>query len=76
MPELALVVGFGTSGSAVARHLRDRGARVVAIDDAPTERTRARANEAGVDLVEGPDLASLLSLVTRADVVVPSPGVP
>ncbi|MDQ6927620.1 MAG: UDP-N-acetylmuramoyl-L-alanine--D-glutamate ligase, partial [Actinomycetota bacterium] len=53
-----------------------RGARVVAVDDVPTERTRARANEAGVDLVEGPDLASLLSLVTRADVVVPSPGVP
>lgn len=76
MPENALVVGLGTSGSAVARHLRDRGARVIAIDDAPTEATRARAGEIGIDLVDCADEAALGSLVGAADVVVPSPGVP
>ncbi|HEX8771064.1 MAG TPA: UDP-N-acetylmuramoyl-L-alanine--D-glutamate ligase [Acidimicrobiales bacterium] len=76
MPENALVVGFGTSGSAVARHLRDRGARVVAIDDAPTDTVRARAAELGIELVDYTGEAGLRSLVKAADVVVPSPGVP
>lgn len=76
MPEQALVVGFGTSGVAVARHLRDRGARVVAMDDAPTDRTRSAARETGIEVVERPQGETLRSLVAAADVVVPSPGVP
>ena len=76
MAETALVVGMGSSGEAVARHLLDRGARVVAVDDAPTDAARRRAADAGINLIVGPDLDVLRRLVTAAEVVVPSPGVP
>jgi UDP-N-acetylmuramoylalanine--D-glutamate ligase len=66
---------MGLSGEAVTRHLRERGARVVAVDDAPTDDARRRAAAAGVELadVSGPE--RLRELVAAADVVVPSPGV-
>ncbi|MGI9023263.1 MAG: UDP-N-acetylmuramoyl-L-alanine--D-glutamate ligase [Acidimicrobiales bacterium] len=76
MPEVALVVGFGRSGAAVARHLHERGARVLAFDDAPDDAAREHAAKLGIDLVEAPDADTLRSLVAGADVVVPSPGVP
>ncbi|MFN2606493.1 MAG: UDP-N-acetylmuramoyl-L-alanine--D-glutamate ligase [Acidimicrobiales bacterium] len=76
MSEVALVVGMGRSGVAVARHLHDRGARVVAVDDAPGDAARIAAARLGIDLVEAPDPARLRALVEGADVVVPSPGVP
>ncbi len=76
MPEVALVVGLGGSGVAVARHLHERGARVLALDDAPGDQVRAHATRLGIDLVEAPDLAALTALVNGADVIVPSPGVP
>ena len=76
MAEVALVVGLGRSGSAVARHLRDRGARLLAVDDAPAESARRQAAELGLELTEAPDASTLAGLVARADVVVPSPGVP
>jgi UDP-N-acetylmuramoylalanine--D-glutamate ligase len=76
MAERALVLGMGVSGEAVARHLRDRGAVVVAVDDAPGPAARERAGAAGVELVERPDQARLAALVAEAAVVVPSPGVP
>ncbi|HEX2274420.1 MAG TPA: UDP-N-acetylmuramoyl-L-alanine--D-glutamate ligase [Acidimicrobiales bacterium] len=76
MPELALVVGLGRSGAAVARHLRDRGANVVAVDDAPGDDARANAARLGIELREAPDEEALARLVAGADVVVPSPGVP
>jgi len=59
----------------VARHLRERGARVLALDDAPDDQVRTHAARLGIDLVEAPDAAALASLVGRVDVVVPSPGV-
>ena len=76
MAEVALVVGLGRSGVAVARHLGDRGARVLAVDDAPDDAARVAAAELAVDLVEAPSEAQLADLVDRASVVVPSPGVP
>jgi UDP-N-acetylmuramoylalanine--D-glutamate ligase len=76
LAEIALVVGLGRSGAAVARHLGDRGARVVAVDDAPDDAARAAAAELGIELVEAPDDEQLADLVDRANVVVPSPGVP
>ncbi len=76
MPEVALVVGLGRSGVAVARHLHERGARVLALDDAPGDQARAQATRLGIDLVEAPDIAALATLVRAADVIVPSPGVP
>jgi UDP-N-acetylmuramoylalanine--D-glutamate ligase len=75
-PAAALVVGFGVSGAAASKRLRDLGYHVVAVDDGAGAETRARAHRAGVELVEQPDRASLADLVARAALVVPSPGVP
>jgi UDP-N-acetylmuramoylalanine--D-glutamate ligase len=76
LPETALVVGLGVSGEAVARHLRERGAQVVVVDDAPSEETLRRAEGIGVPLEAAPDERRLRRLVAESDVVVPSPGVP
>ncbi len=67
---------MGVSGEAAARHLRDRGARVRAVDDAPTDDAISRASASGIELVVAPDEQRLRDLVAEADVVVPSPGVP
>jgi len=74
--ERVVVVGLGTSGEAVARHLLRRGAAVVAVDDAPGDRGRDNARHLGIDLVEAPSPERLGELVAGADLVVPSPGVP
>jgi UDP-N-acetylmuramoylalanine--D-glutamate ligase len=76
VPELALVVGLGRSGAAAARHLRDRGGRVVAVDDAPGEEALATAARLGIEMRAAPEEEELELLVADADVVVPSPGVP
>ena len=75
---VALVVGLGVTGEAVARHLTNRGVRVVLVEDAPSDRTRARAAALGpaVELVERPGLDRLETLLAGVDLVVPSPGVP
>lgn len=72
----ALVIGVGASGEAAARRLQEEGAVVVVADDAPSEASLARAERLGVELVSSLDLAELERLVSSADVVVPSPGVP
>ena len=74
--ELALVVGIGRSGEAVAAHLLAHGWQVVAIDDAPGPAGRERARALGVELVESPDDDALRRLVGVAGLVATSPGVP
>jgi UDP-N-acetylmuramoylalanine--D-glutamate ligase len=74
--ELALVVGMGRSGEAVAGHLLAHGWRVVAVDDAPGVAGRERARALGVELVERPDAEALRRLVKDVDLVATSPGVP
>lgn len=74
--ETALVVGMGVSGEGVARHLRDRGARVIAIDDRPTDEARRRAEGAGLVLEQTPGPEALRRLVSQVSVVVPTPGLP
>ncbi len=76
LAERALVVGLARSGQAVARHLLARGVNVAAVDDDPGDDARAAAAALGILLVERPSLEALANLVVRADVVVPSPGVP
>ena len=71
-----LVVGLGLANVSVARQLRSRGETVVATDDRPTDVTRARAEEIGVELVEQPTEETLAGLVRDATVVLPGPGVP
>jgi len=70
------VIGMGVSGEGVARHLRDRGARVIAIDDNPTDEARARAERAGVVLEATPGPEALRRLASEVNVVVPTPGLP
>jgi UDP-N-acetylmuramoylalanine--D-glutamate ligase len=72
----ALVVGLGVTGQALVGALRRHGHDVTVVDDRPAAATRAAAVELGVDLVEAPDPAVLDALVRRADLVLPSPGVP
>jgi UDP-N-acetylmuramoylalanine--D-glutamate ligase len=73
----ALVVGLGVSGRAVAHGLLERGAdEVVAIDDRPNDNVRAAAGELGIELHEAPDHRTLTQLVSGADLIVLSPGVP
>jgi UDP-N-acetylmuramoylalanine--D-glutamate ligase len=75
-PARALVLGFGVSNQAVARHLLVRGTSVSLVDDAPTDDVRAAAAALGLNLVVHPDLTTLADMVVRSDLVVPSPGVP
>jgi UDP-N-acetylmuramoylalanine--D-glutamate ligase len=72
----ALVLGLGRSGQAVARHLLVRGTSVAVVDDAPGDDARAAASALGLALVERPGTDALADMVVRADLVVPSPGVP
>ncbi len=74
--ELALVVGMGRSGEAVAGHLLAHGWRVIAVDDAPGAAGRERARTLGVELVEHPALEDLERLVASVSLVATSPGVP
>jgi UDP-N-acetylmuramoylalanine--D-glutamate ligase len=72
----AVVVGFGVTGRSVARALVASGASVAVVDDRPSGSARADAESLGLELVDGADRETLTRVVGRADVVVPSPGVP
>lgn len=76
MAPRALVYGFAIAGEAVARALVQRGYKVVAADDRPTEAALAAASELGIDFHEAPPANRVDRLVERADLVVPAPGIP
>jgi UDP-N-acetylmuramoylalanine--D-glutamate ligase len=76
-----LIVGFGVTGRALARHLgRAAPARAgdppVVVDDRPAEDAAEVAAALGVTLVVAPGAARLAALVAASSVVVVSPGVP
>jgi UDP-N-acetylmuramoylalanine--D-glutamate ligase len=71
-----LVVGLGVTGTAVARSLRERGARVRVVDDHPSDALVRRAESLDVDLVAAPGADGWSDLVADCSVVLPSPGVP
>jgi UDP-N-acetylmuramoylalanine--D-glutamate ligase len=73
---IALVVGFGITGQAVARSLRSRGITVVAVDEHPSGALRSAAASLAVELVEAPSVSDLARLVEASDFVLPSPGIP
>ncbi|MBI4367239.1 MAG: UDP-N-acetylmuramoyl-L-alanine--D-glutamate ligase [Deltaproteobacteria bacterium] len=71
-----VIVGFGKSGQAAARHCAERGARVTVIDAQPADRFAAAARALAAWPIayrfgaqEAPELCA-------ADLVVASPGVP
>jgi UDP-N-acetylmuramoylalanine--D-glutamate ligase len=72
----AMVYGLAVSGVATARALLARGYKVTVADDRPTPEALAAARQLGIDLYEAPSPPKIERLVERADVVVPSPGIP
>ncbi|MDQ2729096.1 MAG: UDP-N-acetylmuramoyl-L-alanine--D-glutamate ligase, partial [Actinomycetota bacterium] len=75
-----LIVGFGVTGRALARHLGAGGARAgdppVVVDDRPADDAAPVAAALGVTLVVAPDAARLEALVGESSLIVVSPGVP
>lgn len=72
----ALVYGLAVAGESAARALTRRGIEVLLADDIVTPERRAVARELGAELIDAPDPATITSLVSRCDLVCPSPGVP
>ncbi len=74
--ERALVYGLAVAGQATARALIQRGYKVLAADDYPTDEGLSFASDMGIDLFESPPLERMDRLAERVDLVVPSPGIP
>jgi UDP-N-acetylmuramoylalanine--D-glutamate ligase len=74
-----LVVGLAGTGMAVVDAARADGDDVTVVEDRPTgdayRERAARARAAGATVLEMPDEAVVADLASRADLVVPSPGV-
>lgn len=74
---LVVVIGLGSSAEALCRRLAGEGHEVAVVEDAPGPQSRRRAEHLGdVEVVERPSADTLAALVGRAELVVPSPGVP
>jgi UDP-N-acetylmuramoylalanine--D-glutamate ligase len=70
------VVGFGTTGRAVARALLAAGDEVVVFDDHPPSDAMEAAAAIGVVVEPTPAGAALAHRLEKCELVVPSPGVP
>jgi UDP-N-acetylmuramoylalanine--D-glutamate ligase len=68
------VIGLGVAGASAARRLAEHGWDVSVVEDRPSDASRRRAADLGVEVMEAP--VEVATLVDAADVVVPSPGVP
>lgn len=75
MVERALVLGLAVTNEAVVRQVRARGGSVVVLDDRPSDASRRRALDLGVELQATADVDPA-AMVAAVDVVLPSPGVP
>ena len=71
-----VVVGFRVTGRAVVAYLRQRGDRVVIVEDDPTDERRQQAAALGATFVAQPDRDELRRLLAGSRLVVPSPGIP
>ncbi|MGI8793687.1 MAG: UDP-N-acetylmuramoyl-L-alanine--D-glutamate ligase [Acidimicrobiales bacterium] len=71
----ALVVGLGVTGEAVVSQLLARGEKLVVADDRAGV-ARALGEKLGVPYVEPDGDAEWADAVSRADLLLPSPGVP
>ena len=76
MTDSYVVIGFGITGQAVARHLLTRGESVVVVDDNPSPGHAENAAALGADFIARPDEQTLAAIIGRATTVIPSPGVP
>jgi len=75
MGQRALVYGLAVAGQAAARALLARGYDVMAAGDRAGDGVEV-ARALGIDFYEQPSPVKLERLMAKADVVVPSPGVP
>ena len=71
----ALVLGLAITNEAVVRQVQARGGTVVVLDDRPSDASKQRALDLGVELQATADV-DVDVLVGAVDVVLPSPGVP
>lgn len=71
----ALVVGLAITNEAVVRQVQARGGTVVVLDDRPSDASRQRALDLGVELQATADVDPA-AMVAAVDVVLPTPGVP
>jgi UDP-N-acetylmuramoylalanine--D-glutamate ligase len=71
----ALVLGLAITNEAVVRQVQARGGTVVVLDDRPSDASRQRALDLGVELQPTSEV-DVDVLVRAVDVVLPSPGVP
>jgi 3-hydroxyisobutyrate dehydrogenase-like beta-hydroxyacid dehydrogenase len=72
MSSTIAIIGAGAMGSAVGRRLQERGARVLTLIEGRSERTAARACEAGMISAAMPEIAEadfILSIVPPAEAV-------
>ena len=68
--------GMGATNLAVAEAALEHGSEIVAIDDNPTEATRAITEALGVPLRLPPEARELARLMQRCSAFVPTPGLP
>ena len=71
----ALVLGLAITNEAVVRQVQARGGTVVVLDDRPSDASRQRALDLGVELQATADVDPA-TMVAAVDVVLPTPGVP
>ncbi|MDQ1429087.1 MAG: UDP-N-acetylmuramoylalanine--D-glutamate ligase [Acidimicrobiaceae bacterium] len=74
--DAVVVVGFRVTGRAVVAFLRQRGDRVVIVEDDPTDERRQQAAALGATFVARPDTDELRRILAGSRLVVPSPGIP
>ena len=71
-----LLWGMGATNRAVAAALVERGAEVIAVDDAPTGGARDAVAALGLPLRAAPDDDALAGLMSRCGAFLPTPGLP
>ena len=72
----ALVYGLAVAGVSTARALQQRDWDVITGDDVITEERSSMAARLGVDLLDGPDIEALRSVLADCDILCPAPGIP
>lgn len=71
-----LLWGLGATNRAVARALAERGAEIIAVDDAPSPAATEAAASAGAELRSPPPDDALAPMMRRCGTFLPTPGLP
>jgi UDP-N-acetylmuramoylalanine--D-glutamate ligase len=71
-----LLWGLGATNRAVALALAERGAEIIAVDDAPSAASAEAAAAAGTELQSPPPDGALAPMMRRCGTFLPTPGLP